>query len=715
MAGINKNTNHLVFGLDIGTRSVVGSVGYMDCNKFHVTAHFVKEHETRAMLDGQIHDIQKVGETIGHVKHELEKQLNGEPLKEVCIAAAGRLLKTITVHVEQEHNEELPITSEDIYSLDSLGVEKAYEIIRSQNEDVAFYCVGYSVVKYYMNDYVIQNLEGHKAKVIGADVLATFLPNDVVDGLYAAVDTAHLEVGSLTLEPIAAMNVAIPQQFRLLNIALVDIGAGTSDICITKDESIIAYGMIPHAGDELTESIVHQCLVEFNVAEEIKRASLGEDDIEYQDIIGLPQVITAKQARELYADTMDHMAKEIADKIIELNGGKTVSAVFVVGGGGKVPGFTEKMAEYLDIMPQRVALRGKEVLGDVEFEQEDVEKDPTLVTPIGICINHYNQRNNFIFVNINENRIKLYDNDHLTVVDAAIQTGFPNEDLFAKRGKALVFTLNDTTKMIRGETGEPAIITVNGQEADFHTKISANDQIQIQKSTSGAPATCKIEALREYRKTLKFIVNGSEMQCPKFVLANSNPVTGTYEIQEDDIISIPEYYTVEQLLAFMDLEWSKISVTVNGHAATENEPIYENFEIVISEKKTAKKTTRRTPRKPKEDDTSSEKSNEVVEEQPKDEQKNVVEETPTDEQKEEPKETVKPDIVELHVSVNDTPIVLRHKKAYIFADIFESYPFDTKTVAGKELVTRINKAPCGFMDPISEGDAIEVFWIKNDE
>ena len=62
----------------------------------------------------------------------------------------------------------------------------------------------------------------------------------------------------MTLEPIAAINVAIPENYRMLNIALVDVGAGTSDISITRDGSIIAYGMIPHAGDELT---AHICTV----------------------------------------------------------------------------------------------------------------------------------------------------------------------------------------------------------------------------------------------------------------------------------------------------------------------------------------------------------------------------------------------------------------------------------------------------------------------
>lgn len=57
------NTDNLIFGLVIGTRSIVGICRIYGTWKFQCMAHYVKEHETRAMLDGQIHDIQKVGET----------------------------------------------------------------------------------------------------------------------------------------------------------------------------------------------------------------------------------------------------------------------------------------------------------------------------------------------------------------------------------------------------------------------------------------------------------------------------------------------------------------------------------------------------------------------------------------------------------------------------------------------------------------------------
>ena len=75
MQRADSKQHKLIYGLDIGTRSIVGTVGYMEKDHFVVVAQKVREHETRAMLDGQIHDIGAVGEMIRDVTDELEKEL----------------------------------------------------------------------------------------------------------------------------------------------------------------------------------------------------------------------------------------------------------------------------------------------------------------------------------------------------------------------------------------------------------------------------------------------------------------------------------------------------------------------------------------------------------------------------------------------------------------------------------------------------------------
>ena len=571
-----------VFGLDIGTRNVIGTVGYKnEDDEFIVVAQYIKEHETRAMLDGQIHDIGRVARTLNVVKTELEQQI-GQPLTEVCIAAAGRVLKTITTHVEYDYAEESVVTGEDIHTLELLGIEKAQEALKENNDTkYKFYCVGYSVVKYYLNEELFISIEGHKANKIGCDIIVTFLPEDVVDGLYAAVGQIGLTVANMTLEPIAAINVAIPENYRMLNIALVDVGAGTSDISITRDGSIVAYGMIPYAGDELTEVIVQHYLVDFKTAESIKLSSTIDDEVTYKDIMSIEHTIPSSDVWEVVAPVVEKITTEVASKIKELNGGETVSACFVVGGGGKVHGFTEGLAMRLDIPEERVALRGEEVLGEVIFQQEEMAKDPLLVTPIGICLNYYEQKNNFIMVRFNGERLKLYDNNRLTIVDAALQAGFPNDQLFPKRGTPINFTVNGSSRIARGEAGEAAIVKMNGRPANINTPLEPNSEITIEPSTSGAPAVYTVGQLEEYNTSkLTFQINGRTVVCPKFVQVNGSLEPEDYEIQEGDVIETRNFYTVSQIAEFMDVVIDDDQeILVNNREATMDTLVYENFSI----------------------------------------------------------------------------------------------------------------------------------------
>ncbi|MBO7401646.1 MAG: rod shape-determining protein [Lachnospiraceae bacterium] len=577
---MTKLPQQLVFGLDIGTRSIVGTVGYKNSERgFVIVAQSIRFHETRAMMDGQIHDIEKVAETIGVVKRELEQKIDRK-LTEVCIAAAGRVLKTVETSCELEFEEDTLIDPEHIRTLVAGGIEKAYARIKSENSDEIFSCVGHTVVRYFLNGFLMTNLESHRGKKISADIIATFLPQEVVESLYAAVEKAGLEVADMTLEPIAAINVAIPGNYRLLNIALVDVGAGTSDICVTKDGSIVAYGMIPKAGDAITESIMQAYLVDFDTAEKIKLATGKKKEIQYKDIMGTKLKISAESVKETAEPVVSDIAKQVSDKIIELNGGKPVSAVFVVGGGGKFPTFIPLLAENLGIAKERVALRGAEVLDFVTFPEDGLAKDSTLVTPIGICLNYYEAKNNIIFVTLNKERIKLYDNGKTAVMDAAAKVGFPNDRLFARTGKALNYTFNGERRMARGEMGDAAVIKVNGKLASISTIIGNHDEITIKDSTSGKPARLTLADLKEAGESIVFNINGKDVKMPRLFMANGKPVGEDYRIADGDSIVRKDFYLVSELLTALDMERPS-SIEVNHVAANPYDRVYENFTVDI--------------------------------------------------------------------------------------------------------------------------------------
>lgn len=707
-----KYAGQLVFGLDIGTRSIVGTVGYKTQQGFEVVAQYVREHDTRAMIDGQIHDINKVGESVSEVRKILEKQV-GRKLDSVCIAAAGRVLRTLEVHEEFEFDEEEEVTPEQIYSLDSLCIETAHgKLADLKVNGMKFYCVGYTVIRYYLNDYPISTLENHKAKKIGADMLVTFLPEDVVDGLYKAVEMAGLEVAALTLEPIAAMNVAIPQKFRMLNIALVDVGAGTSDICITKDGSIVAYGMIPFAGDEITEKIAANYLLDFESADKLKiAASSTQEKVSYTDIMGLTHQVTGRQLSKVAEPVIKDITQKIADKIIELNGDKAVSAVFVVGGGGKISGFTKHLADKLGIAAERVALRGEEVMDNITFWQKEIKKDPLLVTPIGICLNFYDQKNNFIFVNFNNQRIKLYDTSHLTIVDAAMQAGFPNEALFPRRGKEITFTVDGKTRIVRGSLGEPAVVTLDGEPASINTPIEANVQISIQESARGAAAEQTIAQLPEYNGTICFMVNGIKVQCPKFVQVNGEMVSGYYSIQDGDEIHMLKYYTVGQILEFMDIMLDyNVDIYVNNQLAYRDTVVYENFSIDWDiDNKSGQEVTSAADAKT----VQPKKTKEEIQSMIIAAENRTEEALPISEEEQNKEEDILPEemqIHDIHVVVNGKIFTLSGKKKYTFIDAFDAYGFDVSEGAGKELVQTINGVAAQFISRIRDNDTIEIYW-----
>lgn len=709
MAEYTSCPEHFIFGLDIGTRSIVGTVGYREDERhFHVVAQVVRMHETRAMLDGQIHDIQKVADTICEVKNELEERLQYK-LEKVCIAAAGRVLKTVTVHTEYEFEEEQIIDGECIHTLELLGMESAYEEMKKgMEQDIHMYCVGSTVIHYYLDDYIMLSLEGHKGKKISADFLATFLPDEVIDSLYVAVEKAGLSVANLTLEPIAASEVAIPVNFRLLNIALVDVGAGTSDISITKDGSIIGYGMIPTAGDAFTEEIAKKYLVDFAGAEKIKIACFANKNVKYKDIMGVQHKVEANEVLEGLKDTISDTTKKVAEKIKELNGGNSVSAVFIVGGGGKLPNFATTLAEHLELPCERVAVRGKEVFNDIIFEQEDIKVDSTLVTPIGICLTYLSKNNAFIMVSVNGRQIKLYDNNKLTVMDATIQIGFPKDSLFPKRGKELTYYINNEKRMVRGEAGEGAVITVNGKSASFNTKIAEDDIIEIVPSTAGADAESIVGDVPEFKRKgeLKLIVNGTSIVCPRMVRLNGEVALESKEIKEGDQLEILDYYVIEELMEYMDMPMP-VQFFLNGRESSMEDRIYDDFSVecvwdyddnekeITGQENTTTETT--------------EISDESVVEQ-KEEKTHTSENVQENESIE--KESVNTSIHSIAVTVNETEITLSGKASYVFVDILDEYPFDTSVAGGTAIVTTINGMDATFSSPIKDGDQIALYWRK---
>ena len=513
-------------------------------------------------------------------------------------------------------------------------------------------------------------------------------------------------------------------------MALVDVGAGTSDISITKDGTITAYGMIPVAGDSLTEILVQHCLVDFDTAERIKRQTGTQESVEYQDIMGLTQMITQKEVESILADHVRSMAEQVAACIRELNGDKSVSAVFVVGGGGMVPGYTEQLAKALDIVKERVAIRGKEVMQGVEFEMDNPRRDSMMVTPVGICLSYYEQNNNFIYVDFNGRHIKLYDNGRLSVADAAVQSEFSNEDLFPKRGMPLTFVVNGKSRIVRGDLGETAVIRLNGKNADMYTQVHNGDRVQVTPSTAGDPAVMEIGRLPELSEQLHVYVNGTRIDVPKTATVNGRLENEYYLIREGDNIHVQNCCSVREIAEFMDVPLVG-RLLVNDAPAKPETKFYENFTIscdvnaVVSYEDLEDETEEdaRKRREAKEAEAAREAKEEAMrlaeslsagmEGVAVGSDGLLVREQSEGGSGAKALQGTGPAAAgstEVTVLVNRYPVMMRGKNSYVFVDVFSFINFDLNAGGGRSIVTNLNGRRAEYMEPLKEGDAIEIYW-----
>ncbi len=689
--------DELIFALDIGTRTVVGVAGVQDKDNFRIVAAEVVEHKNRAMMDGQIHDILQVAEVAKEVKSRLESKI-GVQLTKVAIAAAGRVLKTCEVKIERDIDQGREIDHETVSSLEIEGIQLAQMKLDEEmpkDDKTQFYCVGYSVINYYLNNYIISTLVGHKGKKIGAEILATFLPHIVVDSLYTVMSKIGLEVVSLTLEPIAAINVTIPKDLRLLNLALVDIGAGTSDIAITRDGSVVAYAMAPLAGDEITEKIAQHYLVDFNTSEKIKLAlSSKKESVSFVDILGKKQSVKLTEVLEVIKPSVELLAETIAQKIVEYNH-KAPNAVFLIGGGSQIPGLTDMVSKYLKLPNERVVVRGRDIIQNVKFSGKML-KGPESITPIGIAITAQMQKGqDFMSVTVNGKKVRLFNSKKLTVADALILIGFDPSSLIGRTGKSIMFELNGVKKTVKGGYGKAAEIFVNGVQTSVDARLSANDEIRIIPSENGNNAEARISDFIKKTERVAITLNGNEIDIGARYFINGKAALADSEIKNDDVVHISEITTLADIEKLYEIDIDGFEFFVNG--GKEEKTYIINPGDVIEYKRMAKY----------EKEKSQPLGNDAIE-KPEPDDGASRPQTPGGLQ----------DFAAsaadsgFHVVVNGKNVTLdANKSHYIFVDIFNFIDFDLTRPQGS-IVLKLNGNQAAFTDEVRPGDTIDIYWAK---
>lgn len=691
-----------VFAMDIGTRTVVGVVGMQDDQYFRIMATEVCAHKSRAMMDGQVHDIDQVAATASEVIRKLEERI-GFRLKRVAIAAAGRVLRTSQVRIEKNLEQGIAIDPDLVSSLEIEGIQRAQMMLDEElaaEDKTQYYCVGYSVINYYLNGYMISKLSGHKGKTAGVDLIATFLPLIVVDSLYAVVNKIGLEVASLTLEPIAAINAAIPPDLRLLNLALVDIGAGTSDIALTRDGSVFAYAMASTAGDEITERICQRYLVDFATGEKIKLAlSSAKGKVTFTDILKHRQTIDTADILKDIEETIQLLASTISKKILEYNG-KAPNAVFLVGGGSRIPLLPQMIAQQLGLTEDRVVVRGRDVIKGIKYEDKKLS-GPESITPYGIAVTaQMYSGKDFLSVTVNERKIKLFNSKKLTAADALIIYGFDAQSLIGRSGRGITFSVNDEVRRVRGEFGKAAEIFLNGKPASLDAPISYGDKITVIPAVDGKNATVKAYELTDGYYTGSVKLNGNPVDISTVITINGVTAVRDTQVNDGDVVKISRIRTLGDLLdaaGFTGIEDHDIEI--NGASAYDADYVLKDKDQVRCIKK-AESTDGVTGH----DIAAGDKG--IYYDGPADD-------SGSDDDQADGDAGIGADAgTGFLITVNGRATRLKDNGSqHIFVDIFNYIDFDLSKPQGT-IALKLNGRPAAFTDKIQPGDDVEIYWKK---
>jgi len=694
-----KPQGDLVFALDIGTRTVVGILGEYNDEKFYLQDYISVPHTKRAMVDGQVEDIRQVAKIVNQAKSTLEER-NGIKLTKVSIAAAGRALKTKQVKMEFDVSEKDTLTEDAVKSMEVETIQKAQAELDAGNTGrTLFYCVGHSIINYMLDDYRIISLEGHKGDKATIELVAAFLPSIVVEGLYSVMDICGLEVTSLTLEPIAAMNVIVPPEIRLINIALIDIGAGTSDIAIAKNGSVVAYAMATTAGDEITEEIIRTYLVDFNTAEMIKQScSNGEQQISYKDILGNEHTVATEEVAEMMSPAVDTLADTICTAIKEANGASP-AAVFLVGGGSLIEGLTTLVADKLGLDEKRVAIGGGDFLKNVD--ECGAKLGAEFVTPLGIAVTSMlNQGYDFSVITVNDSKVRVFDTKQLSVFEALTIAGYKSSEIMGRSGHSLTYTINGQRKTIKGGAMVPAEVYVNDRPASIMTKVTQGDRIRITPAISGQNASAKLSDIISFGRFNegKVQFGGEEYKIGLHAMVNGEPKEPDYRIQPLDSIETSGIVTFGDLLRVIDAGYEGMEYRVGDNSIGEDYELCDGDVITAYDSYGNKIGVADEPEMPEQyEELSLEEPVRTPAEQP----------VPvTDEAQPAPSagNAIPFNGAGLTVEINGEQVILPPRNGdYILLDLLNSINIDP-AVPGSEIILEINGQPANFSSYLANGD-----------
>ena len=347
--------HRMIVGLDIGTSKVVAIVGEVSGNgELNVVG--IGSHRSTGMKKGVVVNIESTVQSIQRAVEEAELMAGCE-IHSVYAGIAGSHIRSLNSHgiVAIKDRE---VTQQDLDRV--IDAARAVAIPADQK-----------ILHTLPQEFLIDNQEGVK-EPLGMSGVRLEAKVHLVSGAVNAAQNIEkcirrcgLEVEDVILEQLASSYSVLTEDEKELGVCMVDIGGGTTDIAVFTGGSIRHTGVIPIAGDQVTNDIAMALRTPTPHAEDLKikyacaLAKLAREG----ETIKVPSV-GDRAPRDLSRQALAEVVEPRYDELFTLvqaelrrSGFEDLCAAGVVltGGSSKMEGAVE-LAEEIFHMPVRLAV-----------------------------------------------------------------------------------------------------------------------------------------------------------------------------------------------------------------------------------------------------------------------------------------------------------------------------------------------------------------------
>ncbi len=376
----NANEEKLIVGLDIGTSKVVAIVGLIS-PEGGLEIVGTGLHRSTGLKKGVVVNIESTVHSIQRAIEEAEL-MAGCHIHSVYAGIAGSHIRSMNSHGI------VAIRDREVQALD---VERVIDAARA----VAI-PADQEILHVLPQEFIIDNQEGVREPLgmsgvrLEAKVHLVTCAANAAQNIKKCIRRCGLEVDDIILEQLASSYAVLTEDEKQLGVCMVDIGGGTSDIAIFTDGAIRHTGVIPIAGDQVTNDIAMALRTPTAHAEDlkIKYACALAKMTGPEETIKVPSV-GDRAPRDLSRQSLAEVVEPRYDELFTLvqaelrrSGFEDLVAAGIVltGGTSKMEGVIE-LAEEIFHMPVRLG-SPQDIKG-----LSDIVNNPIYSTGVGLL--HY--------------------------------------------------------------------------------------------------------------------------------------------------------------------------------------------------------------------------------------------------------------------------------------------------------------------------------------